>query len=472
MHLRLYPYKHRIATLFLLAMCTVAFAKQTPQDVVFALDKGIDLHALKRNIGAVFDQIEKAGHNVRIAVIGFDTVVTDIASLSQVSEGTSRALLDGLTLEEDISSSSNVSAGIERAIAELTFEPQSTRPKTIIVFSEGAIQTGNPQTDKEYRGWLDDVLTQSAVRAKIRVLWVSTKNTGAESAIQQHIIQATNGHWYSVAEAMEGSLVNDVFKDLAPTSEDIEPPVTPLNENVLVDNEHVPLGSVSKPESELQEQLPTGETRTQIPVSTDQLDVLPSESAEVVGQSQVEPVATKFSTEKITQILTASYFTIKEWATRTVNIVRQIILEAQEDSRILVATGLLGLLLFIIVVILGKRMGRRGKTKKIDPIISRRDHHSVTLSGSVASEQASHSSESSSGSTEELFINAVMERAAHAKEQSPSTKVYVAHNANNAVSSHDQCKGGISMPQSLETGVKLRDKSISSDVTAVRPARK
>jgi hypothetical protein len=461
-----------MATLFLLAMCTVASAKQISQDVVFALDKGIDLHALKHDMGTVFDQIEKAGRNVRIAIIGFDAVVTDIASLSQISEGTSRALLDGLTLEEDISSSSNVSAGIERAIFELTFEPQFASAKTIIVFSDGVIQTGNQQTDKEYQDWLDDVLTQSAVRAKIRVLWVSTKKTGAEEAIQQHITQATNGHWYSVAEAMNGSLVNDVFKDLAPISGDRELSMRPLNNNALVDKEPVALDTIGKPAPEWSAERPIDEARAQSSLSTNQLEMTPSESANVVGQSQIEAVVREFSTEKIPQILAVLYSSTKEWSTRLVNVVRQAITRVQEDNRMLAAAGLLGLLLFIIAVILGKRMGHRGKMKKIDPIISRRDYHSVTLSAPVASEQASRPSESSLGGTEELFVNAVMDKAAQAKEQAPSTRVYVAHNANNATSNYDQGRDEVSMPQPLETGVKLRDKSVSSDVTAVRPARK
>jgi hypothetical protein len=123
----MYQMTHRIrylVFLLLLAFSAVVVGEATNRDIVLVLDKGTDLRSIKNEIGTIFEQLNTAENNARIAVIGFDAVVTDIASLSLASEGGGKVLLDALTNEEAISSSANVAAEQPRS-SSISMEPHS-----------------------------------------------------------------------------------------------------------------------------------------------------------------------------------------------------------------------------------------------------------------------------------------------------------------------------------------------------------
>jgi len=455
MHRVTYRNCYLVFSLLLLVFSSAAIGDETNRDIVLILDKGIDLRSIKDEIGTVFDQLEKAENNTRIAVIGFDAVVTDIASLSLASEGGSRVLLDALTNEGDISSSSNVAAGIERGISELNSQETVAVSKTIIVFSDGNIQTGSEQSNQDYRSWLVDVLTQSAARSEIRIFWVSTNTTEFIEFIQK-VVKFTEGDQYLINEVVEGKLVKSVLTAVAQASDGSEIENPPINDDVAISETSEAIDVTPTPESEPLDVETAAEPPLQNPVSVESTEIN-TEILEEIAEQPKEKTSAMESIKSVSENLSqdfASIFTsIREWSAGAIKTSRGFISTQSDKQMWLIA--LLGLLTLMIVSVLLIRIFTNKKAERVDPVIV---------------DKTAQSPELPVGDAEELFVDAVMQKAESAKGSSMDSKPGATRKPELKTSIQKESEASPTQP--LAEGVKIRDQSSSNDRTAIRPAQK
>ena len=455
MHRVTYRNCYLVFSLLLLVFSSVAFGDETNRDIVLVLDKGIDLRSIKNEIGTVFDQLEKTESSTRIAVIGFDAVVTDIASLSLASEGGSRVLLDALTNEENISSSSNVAAGIERGISELTSQEAVAISKTIIVFSDGNIQTGSEQSNQDYRSWLADVLTQSAVRSEIRIFWVSTNTTESVEFVQK-VTQFTEGEQYLIKEAAEGKLVKSVLTAVGQASGEPEAEESPINEDVAISETSEVVDVAPTPESESLDVETAAEAPLQNPGSVESTEIN-TEILEEIAEQPKEKTSAMESIKSVSKNLSQEFaliFTsIREWSAGALKTSRGFISTQSDKQMWLMA--LLGLLMLMIVSVLIIRIFTNKKVERVDPVIIDKTTQSPELPVDDA---------------EELFVDAVMQKAELANGSSMDSKPGATRKSELKMSIQKEPEASPTQP--LAEGVKIRDRSLSNDRTAIRPAQK
>jgi hypothetical protein len=451
----MYQMTHRIrylVFLLLLAFSAVVVGEATNRDIVLVLDKGTDLRSIKNEIGTIFEKLNTAENNARIAVIGFDAVVTDIASLSLASEGGGKVLLDALTNEEAISSSANVAAGVERSISELTSQEAVDGSKTMIIFSDGNIQTGSEESNQDYRSWLVDVLTQSAIHSKIRIFWVSIENNTSRPFIQQ-VAESTGGKHYLIDKAAEGELVKDVLL-MAATQPSNETQVeSSTAEEVSVAEISEPLEDAPKPEPESRDVEATLETLPS--------DIAPAKQTET--NAEVLEVATDEPKEKvsITERLSESFsydftslsISIKERLTYFVNRSRELI-STQNDKQTWVL-ALLGFLVLMIIAVLVARASRNKVVARVEPVII---------------DKTNQMADPPMAATEDLFVDAVMQKSELSKEDSMNSNFSATRKDQSKASFQEERQAGLNQP-SVE-GVKVRDRSPSNDRTVIRPASK
>ena len=435
----------------LLLFSSVVSGDETNRDIVLLLDKGIDLRSINNEIGTVFEQLEKSENNTRIAIIGFDLVVTDVASLSLASEGGGKVLLEALTHEGGPSSSANVAAGIERGISELTSPEAEAFSKAIIVFSDGVIQTGSEQSDQDYRSWLADVLTPSAVRSKIRIFWVSTGSAASEELIQK-VTQATGGKQYLINTVTEGEFVKDVLAAASPVSDNAVTAKSSHSDNVSVSDIPETIDNTSKPESDSLNVEKVAKAPLQgsdLVESTETNTALLEENAEEQEQKTLA-IAKESVSEKIPQESTSFPISIKEGFTRVVKASKYFIsTQADKQAWLMVFMGLLILMVAGILII---RIFANNKNERVEPVIS---------------DKASQAAASLVGDTEELFIDAVMQKAESAKDDSMDSRHNATRKANIRTSIPEE--KGAWPDQPPREGMKAPDQSSSNDRTAIRP---
>jgi hypothetical protein len=117
---------------------------------------------------------------------------------------------------------SNSAAAIERALHELNDNGRGGAGKSIILFSQGGIDTGNEALDLNFSKWLSDVLGEEAAKARIRIFCITFSGT-ADTGMLQNLAQRTGGKSYPLTSASEipaafDKLAADIFSTPSRTS--------------------------------------------------------------------------------------------------------------------------------------------------------------------------------------------------------------------------------------------------------------
>lgn len=458
MHLLLARIRYFIAMTLLFVVSSTIIAEETGTDIVLLLDKSIDFKSHKNEITAIFEQLDTAESKTRIAVIGFDSVVTDIASLSLASEGSSKVLIEALTNEKHISSSTNVAAGIERGISELTSQDAVAASKAIIVFSDGNIQTGSEASNQDYRSWLEDVLTQSAIRSKIRIFWVFTENSTLEDFTRKvgKVAQLTGGNHYLINHAAEGGLAKDVLTTVTqrPEEQAIEPIAEETVDENLSASDHSKLsGDALEPAPSVPDVETTTENQSHEFTSTELKDRSKMVLDDISEELRKKTSSIKTASEPLIRNVRLFSLSLKERFADAVNVSKNFLSTQTDKQTWLLA--LLGLLVSLIVGILGIRLSTHKNVERVEPVIT---------------DRANLSARTTAAHTEELFVNGVMQKAKSAQkgpasthsstENEPKAKAFV------------QEEKEVKSTQPLMEGVKARNHSVSNDRTAIRPTHK
>lgn len=186
--------------------------QETPvtKDIVLVLDNS---GSMKKNDPefiakqAVVEFISGLDEATRVAVIIFDQTVRVAVPLVDMSETTRETILQSLDQINYKGLYTDSPAGIERAIYELKTNGRMDAQKIIVFMTDGIVDTGNAEQDREKAKWLKEELAADAADSAIRIFGIAyTEN--ADFYLIQSIAQATGGEYYRALQAAE---LNNVF---------------------------------------------------------------------------------------------------------------------------------------------------------------------------------------------------------------------------------------------------------------------
>ena len=180
------------------------------KDIVLVLDnsgsmKKNDPQFIARQ--AVIEFITGLDEATRVAVIIFDQTVRLAVPLVDMSEATRETILQSLDQINYKGLYTDSPAGIERAIYELKTNGRQDAQKIIVFMTDGIVDTGNAEQDREKAKWLKEELAADAADSAIRIFGIAyTEN--ADYYLIQSITQTTGGEYY---RALQASELNSVF---------------------------------------------------------------------------------------------------------------------------------------------------------------------------------------------------------------------------------------------------------------------
>lgn len=262
------------------------------KDVVFLLDNSgsmikTDPSFLAR--GAVEQFVQEASDQTHIAIMTFDQDIDVLAPLTMLSVDTRESVLGELNRVDYQGLLTNTPAGVERAIYELKTNGREAAAKSIVLLTDGIVDTGNVNRDLEGARWLREELAADAARHNIRIFAVAL---GEETDIQviQTLTQRTNGDYFRAPQADE---LPDVFKrihdslrqikDTTQSAPAIPSPVASL-ESTPLDGEMPP---EPLPDRQIRsEQLPESEEPVAPPPATE--DVVLNDIAPILAEPEVD----------------------------------------------------------------------------------------------------------------------------------------------------------------------------------------
>ena len=210
-----------------LMFCYSAAAGISPakEDIALVVDNSSSMKQLDENLAirdAIKAFLEHISRDVKVALILFD----DNASLKMpfvpVIDEHVGDLLKVLQRIDYGGRFSNSAAAIERALHELHDNGRRGAGKSIILFTQGGIDTGNEAVDVNFSKWLSDVLTEEAAQARIRIFCIAFSGT-ADTGVLQNLAQRTGGEFYPLTSSSEipmafDNLAADIFSIPSMTS--------------------------------------------------------------------------------------------------------------------------------------------------------------------------------------------------------------------------------------------------------------
>jgi len=173
------------------------------EDIALVVDNSSSMKQLDENIAlrdAIKTFLENVSRDVKVALILFDdnaTLKVPFVSLTDEGEGD---LLRGLQTIDYAGRFSNSATAIERALHELNNSGHRGAGKSIVLFTQSGIDTGNEALDLNFSKWLSVVLAEEAVEARIRIFCIAFPGT-ADTGVLQNLAQRTGGEFYPVVSA-------------------------------------------------------------------------------------------------------------------------------------------------------------------------------------------------------------------------------------------------------------------------------
>jgi Mg-chelatase subunit ChlD len=177
---------------------------ELPKDVVLVLDNS---GSMKQNDPqrlapeAVRHFIENLGDVNRLAVIIFDQDVRLAVPLSELAtrRGELLASLDQINYKGLYT---NIPDAIERAIYELKINGRPDAEKLIVFMTDGIVDTGKPERDREKAAWLREELAADAERSGIQIFGVAFTEQ-ADFQLIQSLTSKSGGEYYRAFAAAD-----------------------------------------------------------------------------------------------------------------------------------------------------------------------------------------------------------------------------------------------------------------------------
>lgn len=236
-------------TLSVILCHTVVFAT-VPRDVVIIVDNS---GSMKKNDPffltkkAVTWFVENLPEDTQIEILIFDTEVKLAAPLTLVTQTTKHGILSSLQKINYRGRFTNTPAVMERAIYDLKMEGRSKAQKSIILITDGIIDTGDKARDMQKTRWLRDNLSEDAAGSGIKIFGIALSKQ-ADFELIQSLAVKTGGEYYRAFKADDienifsniRSLITAVrHKDVSPTPPSPTTPTDSLTRDTVAGSQQV-----------------------------------------------------------------------------------------------------------------------------------------------------------------------------------------------------------------------------------------
>ncbi len=146
------------------------------QDIVLVLDNS---GSMKKTYlafltkAAVKAFVQKASASTRIAIVIFDSDARLAVPFTSLSKEHPGAVLSGLAQIDYRGLLTHIPAAVERPVYELKLNSRPNAAKSIILLTDGIIDTGNPTKYLEVTSWLREELATDAARHEIKLYGIA-----------------------------------------------------------------------------------------------------------------------------------------------------------------------------------------------------------------------------------------------------------------------------------------------------------
>lgn len=185
-------------------------AEAAPHDVVVVLDNSGSMRQNDPNFlakEAVRQFVGQATEETRIGIVIFDSTPRLVQPLSEV-ESTDFALADSLAQVDYRGQLTNIPSAIERAIYHLRLDGREDALRSILFLTDGKVDTGDPEQDRDMERWLREELSQMAASDGIRIFGIAFTEA-ADFIVIQTLAQRTGGEYM---RALDPAELPEVFR--------------------------------------------------------------------------------------------------------------------------------------------------------------------------------------------------------------------------------------------------------------------
>jgi Mg-chelatase subunit ChlD len=161
----------------------------------------------------------------RVGLLLYDQQVTLVAPLTALSEQRQESFMKKLDRVDYTGLLTNTPAAIERALYELKLHSREGALKSIILLTDGIVDTGSKLRDVEATRWLREGLAADATRNSIRIFAIALADK-ADFQLLQSLAFTTQGDYFRAYQAAD---MERVFTRIRRTLEDLNkrPPSAP-----------------------------------------------------------------------------------------------------------------------------------------------------------------------------------------------------------------------------------------------------
>lgn len=221
----------------LISLSTVAQdgeADRRLQDIVLVLDNSGSMR--KNDPGfltkvAVKEFVQQSAATFSVAVIVFDSDARLVTPLAPLSKAQSEAVLKSLEQIDYRGQLTHMPAAMERAIYELKLNARPGAAKSIILLTDGIVDTGNPANDAQATQWLRKELAAEAARHRIKFFGIALTDE-ADFQLLQSLASATDGDYFRARQAAE---ITPIFERIGRVLSPVEPAEHPQGPELSVD---------------------------------------------------------------------------------------------------------------------------------------------------------------------------------------------------------------------------------------------
>ena len=200
-----------------LLVCALFVAPMTAEaverDVVLMIDNSgsmrqNDPNFLTREAAAEF--IDALDEQTRLAVLLFDHRIRMVFPLTPITMQARAQILEGLDQINFKGQRTNIPAAMERGIYELKHQGRPDAQKSIVFITDGIVDTGDRQNDRQKTEWLRKNLAQDAAQNHIRIFGVAFTDQ-ADFELIQSLAQKTGSAYF---RAFDPEDISQVFGEI------------------------------------------------------------------------------------------------------------------------------------------------------------------------------------------------------------------------------------------------------------------
>ena len=180
-----------------------AWSDELKQDIVLMVDnsgsmKKNDPEFLAHHALQAF--ISEHDDAARVALIVFDQNVNLIVPFTSLTDEAKPALLEAIQKIDYSGALTNSPAALERAIYEITLHGREEADKSIILITDGVVDTGDQVQDKQKENWMFEELSALAAEFNIRIFSIAFAEA-ANYQLLQTLAFKTKGDYFRVFRA-------------------------------------------------------------------------------------------------------------------------------------------------------------------------------------------------------------------------------------------------------------------------------